>query len=57
MHAPPKPNYPVLAPNDLAQFDGILCGVPTRYGSVPAQFRVRIAYRLFCHHRAENAHL
>jgi NAD(P)H dehydrogenase (quinone) len=47
MHAPPKPNYPILAPNDLAQFDGFIIGVPTRYGSVPAQWRVSIYIRGF----------
>ncbi|KAH9974717.1 flavoprotein-like protein [Lactifluus volemus] len=39
MHAPPKPDYPILQPNDLAQFDGILCGIPTRYGNMPAQWK------------------
>ena len=42
MHAPPKPSYPVLAPNDLAHYDAFLLGVPTRFGSMPAQFKVRI---------------
>lgn len=46
MHAPPKPNYPVLQPNDAAHYDGLLLGVPTRYGNMPAQFKVRI-YFLF----------
>jgi NAD(P)H dehydrogenase (quinone) len=39
MHAPPKPDYPVLAPNDLAHFDAFLCGIPTRYGNFPAQWK------------------
>ena len=39
LHAPPKPNYPVLAPGDLAQFDAVIFGVPTRYGNFPAQWR------------------
>jgi len=42
MHAPPKPDYPVISPAELAQFDGILCGIPTRYGNFPAQWKVRI---------------
>jgi multimeric flavodoxin WrbA len=47
MHAPPKPDYPVLAPNDLAHFDGFLCGIPTRYGNFPAQWKVRIYFITF----------
>jgi multimeric flavodoxin WrbA len=52
MHAPPKPDYPVLSPNDLAHFDGVLYGIPTRFGNMPAQFKVRIYYLTFCFHRA-----
>ena len=39
MHAPAKPNYPILAPGDLANFDAFLFGVPTRYGNFPAQWK------------------
>jgi len=39
MYAPPKPNYPILEPNDLAQFDAVLYGIPTRYGNFPAQWK------------------
>jgi NAD(P)H dehydrogenase (quinone) len=39
MHAPPKPNYPVLQPNDLANYDGFILGIPTRFGNMPAQFK------------------
>jgi len=39
MHAPPKPNYPILSPNDLANYDGFLLGIPTRYGNFPAQWK------------------
>jgi NAD(P)H dehydrogenase (quinone) len=42
MHAPPKPDYPVIAAADLTKYDGIIFGVPTRYGSMPAQVKVRI---------------
>ena len=52
MHAPPKPNYPVLQPNDLAHYDGFLLGVPTRFGNMPAQFKVRIYFLPFCLQRA-----
>ncbi|KAI0310283.1 NADH-quinone oxidoreductase [Amylostereum chailletii] len=39
MYAPPKPDYPVLAPADLAQFDAFLLGIPTRFGNFPAQWK------------------
>jgi multimeric flavodoxin WrbA len=42
MHAPPKPDYPIINPTELANFDGILLGIPTRYGNMPAQWKVRI---------------
>lgn len=39
MHAPPKPDYPVITPNDLTQYDAFLFGIPTRYGNFPAQWK------------------
>ncbi|EJF56769.1 flavo protein-like protein [Dichomitus squalens] len=39
LYAPPKPNYPILAPNDLAQFDAFVFGIPTRYGNFPGQWK------------------
>ena len=41
MHAPPKDsNIPTLTdPKTLEQYDGILFGIPTRYGNFPAQFK------------------
>ena len=42
MHAPPKPDYPILSPNELGQFDAVLFGIPTRYGNFPAQWKVSI---------------
>ncbi|KAL6711988.1 flavodoxin-like fold protein [Coniothyrium glycines] len=40
MHAPPKPDVPILTdPAQLEEFDGILFGIPTRYGNMPAQFK------------------
>ncbi|KAI8986807.1 flavoprotein-like protein [Trametes punicea] len=39
LHAPPKPAYPILAPADLANFDGFVFGIPTRYGNFPAQWK------------------
>ena len=42
MHAPPKPNYPIFAPHDLTNYDALIFGIPTRYGSFPAQWKVRL---------------
>lgn len=41
MHAPPKDaSIPTLDdPNTLLQYDGILFGIPTRYGNMPAQWK------------------
>ncbi|OQN96418.1 Minor allergen Cla h 7 [Cryoendolithus antarcticus] len=41
MHTPPKdPSVAVLSnPSVLEQYDGFLFGIPTRYGSFPAQWR------------------
>jgi NAD(P)H dehydrogenase (quinone) len=39
MYAPPKPDYPIATPQTLAELDGFLFGVPTRFGNMPAQFR------------------
>jgi NAD(P)H dehydrogenase (quinone) len=41
MHAPPKPNYPIIDAAKLATFDAFLFGIPTRYGNFPAQWKVR----------------
>jgi NAD(P)H dehydrogenase (quinone) len=42
MYAPPKPDYPILAPKDLGNFDAFLLGIPTRFGNFPAQWKVGI---------------
>ncbi|KAJ1911407.1 hypothetical protein IWQ60_010152 [Tieghemiomyces parasiticus] len=39
MHAPAKPEIPVLEPKDMAAADGFLFGIPTRYGNMPAQWK------------------
>lgn len=39
MHAPPKPDYPIIAPNDLTNYDAFIFGIPTRYGNFPAQWK------------------
>lgn len=42
MYAPPKDsNIPTLgSPSDLEKYDGILFGIPTRFGNFPAQWKV-----------------
>lgn len=40
MYAPPKPNYPIITPDILTTFDAFILGVPTRFGNMPAQWKV-----------------
>ncbi|ORX92454.1 flavo protein WrbA [Basidiobolus meristosporus CBS 931.73] len=37
MHAPPKPDIPVITPDKLPEADAFFFGIPTRYGSMPGQ--------------------
>ncbi|CAO3638282.1 unnamed protein product [Cunninghamella echinulata] len=39
MHAPPKPEVPIVTLADLEAADGLLFGIPTRFGIMPAQFK------------------
>ncbi|KAK9469237.1 flavoprotein-like protein [Lipomyces arxii] len=39
MHAPAKPDYPEATNETLTSHDAFLFGVPTRYGSFPAQWK------------------
>jgi len=39
MGAPPKPDVPVITPQELAEADGILFGFPTRFGMMAAQMK------------------
>jgi len=39
MYAPPKPNYPVITPDILAEHDAYMFGIPTRYGNFPGQWK------------------
>ncbi|KAL0065392.1 flavodoxin-like fold protein [Marasmius tenuissimus] len=39
MHAPPKPDYPIITPDELKEFDAFIIGIPTRYGNFPAQWK------------------
>ncbi|OAD71638.1 benzoquinone reductase, partial [Phycomyces blakesleeanus NRRL 1555(-)] len=39
MHAPPRPNLPIATPSQLVEADGIIFGIPTRFGMVPEQIK------------------
>jgi len=39
MHAPTKPDVPIATPHDLAEADGIIFGIPTRFGMMAAQMK------------------
>ena len=41
MGAPAKPDYPIITPDKLAEFDGVMFGMSGRYGTFPAQMKVR----------------
>ncbi|KAL5524590.1 PST2_2 [Sanghuangporus sanghuang] len=39
LRAPPKPDYPVVSPADLTNYDAFLFGIPTRFGNFPGQWK------------------
>jgi NAD(P)H dehydrogenase (quinone) len=39
MHAPPKPDYPIITVDILPTYNAFLFGIPTRYGNFPAQWK------------------
>ncbi|KAF8998454.1 flavoprotein WrbA, partial [Hymenopellis radicata] len=39
MHAPPKPDYPIIDADTLATYDAFLIGIPTRFGNFPGQWK------------------
>lgn len=39
MNAPPKSNDPIASPQTLMEYDGIIFGIPTRFGNQPSQWR------------------
>ncbi|KAI9485327.1 MAG: NAD(P)H:quinone oxidoreductase, type IV [Benjaminiella poitrasii] len=39
MHAPPKPDIPIMTVDHLTEPDGIIFGIPTRFGTMPAQLK------------------
>lgn len=46
LYAPAKPNYPIITPEELVNFDAFLFGIPTRYGNFPAQWKVRYLFSI-----------
>ncbi|GME83330.1 unnamed protein product [Ambrosiozyma monospora] len=42
LHAPPKPKYPIATAETLTKYDGLLFGIPTRYGNFPSQLKAFI---------------
>lgn len=49
MHAPPKTEHPEITPEILATYDAILIGIPTRYGNMPAQWKVCLTQVMWQH--------
>ncbi|KAI9262239.1 NAD(P)H:quinone oxidoreductase, type IV [Phascolomyces articulosus] len=39
MHAPAKPDLPTITVEELTEPDGIIFGIPTRFGTMPAQIK------------------
>ncbi|KAJ7260153.1 flavoprotein-like protein [Mycena rebaudengoi] len=39
IHAPAKPDYPIIDGATLATFDAFIMGIPTRYGNFPGQWK------------------
>ncbi|KAI7868725.1 NAD(P)H:quinone oxidoreductase, type IV [Spinellus fusiger] len=39
MYAPPKPDVPIITIDKLVEADGIMFGIPTRFGTMPAQMK------------------
>lgn len=49
MYAPSKPDYPIFTLDDFAKYDAFLFGIPTRYGGMPAQWKVGVDHYNFSH--------
>jgi hypothetical protein len=65
MHAPDKPDVPIITASQLTEPDGLIFGLPTRYGMMCAQMKtffdstgslwqqgVRLHVQSWCHKRA-----
>ena len=42
MYAPAKPGYPIITPDIITTYDAFILGIPTRYGNMPAQWKVNL---------------
>jgi NAD(P)H dehydrogenase (quinone) len=42
MYAPAKPDYPIITPDIITTYDAFILGIPTRYGNMPAQWKVNL---------------
>lgn len=42
MHAPAKPDYPIITVDQLPKYNAFLFGIPTRYGNFPGQWKAFI---------------
>lgn len=47
MHAPQKKGFPIANRETLTKYDAFLFGIPTRFGNMPAQMKVRPFLFLF----------
>ena len=45
MHAPPKPDVPILDPHELPKADGIMCGFPTRRAALLSMLSAAFLWR------------
>lgn len=57
MRAPPKPDYPIIKPDTLLQYDAFILGIPTRYGIMPGQWKVRVSLNLMPNRLADLIHV
>jgi NAD(P)H dehydrogenase (quinone) len=48
MRAPAKPDYPVITLEEFATYDAYLFGIPTRFGTMPGQWKVRVIFLCSC---------
>lgn len=39
LHAPERPKYPIATLDALTNYDGVIFGIPTRFGNMPAQLK------------------
>ncbi|KAG2218455.1 hypothetical protein INT45_002999 [Circinella minor] len=39
INAPPKPDVPIIQPHQITEADGLLFGLPTRFGTAPSQIK------------------